>query len=598
VKISGIYTGLFLFLLFSLSFGEEQLVIGGMEGFNPRQNENRYEISLALSGGGARGFAAIGILKAFEENNIDVTAIAGTSMGGIIGGLYASGYTPKQLTSFAKEINFDKLFQNAPPRNTMFLTQRQELDRHILSIRFDGFRPIIPQALTGGQKLTNILTNLTTHPNYYSGGKFKNLTIPFKTICTDIISGREVILDEGSLADAMRATMAFPLAFTGVEKNGQILMDGGMVTPIPVAIVKEMSKPGAFTVAVNTVSTLLKREKLVTPVDIANQVTIIMTADQLDAQLALADFTITPPLGELSMGDFEYCDSLIQLGYQAGLSAADNIITLLENKQAKKIYYIYQLEIDPRLQKHTDIFFSHFWKKQLKKSELISRLKSLTTKLNLFKLEATITSIIENPSNKKTGKTSLEMITLSLSGFPNLPFDELTFKFHGNSIFDDSTLEARLHIDDTFLTPDNLKEGLDRIKGLYYKEKYNLTDIHETNIDPVGKIVTIEIDEAIINEIKIVNNRRTRDWFVRSYFPMEVGQPYSTQLATRGITNIYSTGLFDRVSLDLMPTENGAEVKLHVMEKKYNQLRLGWHWDDEYESEEFVEFLDDNTRPI
>ena len=230
----------------------DTLRIGGLSGADPDLQAESYPILLALSGGGARGLASIGLLQAFEEKNIKVAAITGTSMGGIVGGLYACGHSPEELKKIIQAIDFTTLFTNTPARSSMFLTQRQERDRHLVSLRFDGLRPHIPQGLTAGQRLTSLLTSLTAKANYRANGDFTRLPIPFKTITTDIVHGRMEVMSSGSLPDAMRATMAFPLAFTGVERNGMILMDGGMVAPIPVEQVKAMCDSVSLVVAVNT----------------------------------------------------------------------------------------------------------------------------------------------------------------------------------------------------------------------------------------------------------------------------------------------------------------------------------------------------------
>ncbi|MGH8016592.1 MAG: patatin-like phospholipase family protein, partial [Candidatus Zixiibacteriota bacterium] len=218
----------------------ETIVVGGLDGIDPNSPVVKNEIVMALSGGGARGLASIGIIKAFEEKNIAIAAITGTSMGGVIAGLYACGYTPDELSSIVSDLDFSSFFVDAPGRQTMFLTRRQDFERHLLSIRFDKYKPVIPQGWTGGQKITAVLNRMTTKANYRCGGDFNKLKIPFKTVATDVISGNEVILDSGSISEAMRASMAFPLALTAVETNGYVLMDGGMVTPIPVTIARTM----------------------------------------------------------------------------------------------------------------------------------------------------------------------------------------------------------------------------------------------------------------------------------------------------------------------------------------------------------------------
>jgi len=591
--------GAFIFLVLSavpaLVRGADGVIIGGLDGLNPRQRSERYEIALALSGGGARGFAIIGILKAFEEKNLGVCAIAGTSMGGVIGGLYAAGYTPARLAEIVHDTEFDKMFTNAPARRTMFLTQRQERDRHLLSVRFNGFVPVIPKALTAGQKLTNILTNLTTRPNYHSAGDFDRLRIPFKTVCTDVVSGEEVIVDRGSLADAMRATMAFPLAFTGVERNGQLLMDGGMVTPIPVELVKEMCPPGTFTVAVNTTSPLLPKEELDTPVDLANQVTTIMTADKLQTQLSKADYQILPPLNGIQSSDFKYRDSLIDIGYQAGLQAADSIITHLRTRQDSLSYLVSGVELDARLEVYRGRFEVELAHRILRHNELVAVLKKLAIELNLFRLQVEIAPLVQDREASAGSGRRVKAVILYLSGWHRLRMADVTFRINGSSIFEDSVLVRQFVTDDSLLTPDNLRLGLDRILQLYYEKRYNLVDISSTLVDPDRNVVIVNIDEAIIREIEVENNKRSRDWFIKSYFPLEVGEPYSTGRAARGIGNIFGTDLYERVTIDLVPIAGGAHVRIGVVEKKYSQLRLGWHWDDEYNSEEFAEYLDDNV---
>jgi NTE family protein len=569
-------------------YSTDRIVIGGLKGLDPFDQTESYSILLALSGGGARGLASIGILKAFEEKGIHVAAITGTSMGGIVGGLYAAGYTPDELISITHNIAFSEFFTNSPPRKTMFVTQRQERGRHILSARFDGLTPVIPQALAAGQRLTSLLMNLTTKANYLCNGDFSRLPIPFKAISTDIVTGREVVLDHGSLAEAMRATMAFPLAFTGLEKEGQVLMDGGMVTPIPVELVEKMCDTVTFSVAVNTASSLLPIDELTTPIDIANQVTSIMTADRLAKQLDKADFVITPPIDSFGSMDFKFKDTLIQIGYRAGQTAADSIIRVLSQKRNSAKYTVAQIEVnspEPELEEH--IRFKLLGK-TLNRTEMISFLKSITTELNLFQLEATITPL-DSPTD------TAQEILLSLTAYPCFPMSNIRFVFEGNTIYDDTTLAHQFTLSDTLLTSRTLQEGLDRILNLYRKNGFDLTGVREVSLIPGHPMITITIDEAIVKRIDVEGNEQTKDWFVRSLFPLQVGEPYSTTRASQGIANIFGTDLFDRVTIDLAPYREGAIVRLQVEEKKYRQARIGWHWDDEYQSEEFLELLDDNV---
>ena len=571
--------------------GMDRIVIGGLEGLDPLDTTEHYSVSVALSGGGARGLAAIGILKAFEEKGIDVAAIAGTSMGGIVGGLYAAGYSPDELISITHNLAFGQLLTNTPARKTMFLTQREERERHLISVRFDGLMPVIPQGLTAGQRLTSLLTTLTTKANYHCAGDFSKLPIPFKTISTDIITGHEVIHERGSLAEAMRATLGFPLAFTGLEKDGQLLMDGGMVMPIPVELVRKMCDSVTFVVAVNTTSPLLSKDELVTPVDIASQVTSIMTADKLAAQLRVADFAMEPPIDDFGLMDFKFRDTLIEIGYQTGKAAADSIVRLLRQQRQGMKYTMAQVEADSSASTVGDAVRKRLLGKTINRTQLVGTLKSVVIDLNLFQLEVEPTLLGISPKGTKE-------VLLSIRAQPNLRLSDIRFIFVGNTIYDDTVLTARFNFSDTFLTPRLLQQGLDSIVNLYKTDGFDLAGITEVAIDPGQNRITVVIDEAIINRIDIVENERTKDWFVRSHFPLKVGQPYSTSRASQGIANIYGTDLFNRVMVDLAPYREGAIVKIRVEEKKHRQLRLGWHWDDEYKSEEFIEILDDNIGGI
>ena len=575
-----------MLLLLTTATASEKIIIGGLDGADPYDNEATYSVALAISGGGARGLTTIGILKAFEEKNIKIIAIAGTSMGGIIGGLYACGYSPDELSDIIGDIDFDEFFSNAPKRQTMFLTRRQENERHLFSMRFDNFRPVIPRALTGGQTITTVLTKLTTKANYQSGGDFLKLPIPFRTVATDILTGQEIILERGSLADAMRASMAFPLALTAVERNGHLLMDGGMVTPIPVNLVKKMCDNDNFVVAINTTSELRVKDKLRTPVDIADQVTTIMTADKLTSQLKLADLVIEPELSDFEAGDFKFKDSLIKIRSSAGLKAADSIVLILQRKVDTTALFISDVSIADSAHEKLAELKKTLRGRKFSRFELENQLKQFLRDNSLFRLEAELLPV----------NNFEDTVVLLVTTQAYLTTEEYRIEIKGSSIID-TALIISLFVDGrTELSPANIKNGLKQIVDFYIENGYDAAYVSDLSIDQSRKVITIEIDEAVIYSIDIEDNIRSKDWLVRSYFPLIAGQPYSTKLAADGINNIYGTNFYEQVTVDLVPYRSGARVNIRVKERYYTQLRLGWHWHDEFQSEEFVEILDDNIR--
>jgi NTE family protein len=572
----------------------ERIVIGGLEGIDPAPDGRAPRIKLAISGGGARGIATVGILKALEERGIEVAAISGTSIGGVIGGLYACGYDAAHLAEIIRKIDFSALLSNNPERKSMFLTQRRERGTHFLSVRFNGLKPYIPQGLTSGQEVTEMLTSLTNRANYRAAGDFSRLPIPFKTIATDVVSGDRVIIDSGSLADAMRATIAFPLAFTGLDVGDQLLMDGGMVTPVPVDVVSNMADTTLPVVAVNTTSPLMSRSELSSPVDIANQVTSIMTADQLKEQLRMADLVIQPTPAGFSATDFRFSDTLIELGYQAGLRVIDTILQLVSQKPRRLHYRIDELRVTSEDRELADRFSAELLGQTMSRPDLIERLKSLYRGQSLFELS------LELQTMPTVHSDSIKAVPVRLTIEPVERFstDDIEITFEGNQTYSNDSLISLLTVGDSAFTVRGLKEGLERITASYHESGYDLAVIREVIPDTRNDRLIIRVDEGIIQRIDVRGGERTKDWLVRSYFPLQRGDPYSTEKATRGVTNIYATDLFDRVTLDLLPADSGVIVQIGVLEKKYVQMRLGWHWHDEYRSEQFLELLDDNVLGI
>ncbi|UCD17265.1 MAG: BamA/TamA family outer membrane protein [Candidatus Zixiibacteriota bacterium] len=559
----------------------------GWDGVSYHAPDNAYSVGLALSGGGARGLSQAGILRAFEESGIHVQAIAGTSIGGVIGGLYAAGYTAAELDSIISTIDFSGLFSNRPARKSMFLTQRPEKERYLLSVRFDGARPYIPQALTTGQKLSDLLLNLTLKPNYISGGDFSRLDIPFRAVTTDIVSGEEVILSKGNLADAMRSTMAFPLAFTGIESSDRILMDGGMLNPVPVDVVDGIGCNIDLIVAVNTTSDLLPKEEIKDPIAIANQVTSIMTMNKREAALARADVVITPDIKDYLSTDFDKCRALIDSGYQAGLRAVPEIKAKLDHLNAGDSLKLVEIRFQRPLAPIDSARFPLRPGQLVQKKTLHDIISNIYHDLKLFSLDVRM----ETVNNEKNG---FPAVALEFTPVRRPELSHLTFAISGNTVVLDSTIIAIMKSGGSRLTSEAMAEFSDSLRTLYSSLGFDLARIERMVYHADRSLLEIDIDEAVIHRLEIAGNRRAKNWLIRSNFTLHEGEPLNLNNAQQGIANIYSTDLFDRVTMNILPGKTGATIRLNVEEKKYTQVRLGWHWDDEYHSEEFAEILDDN----
>lgn len=549
--------------------------------------DERPKIGLALSGGGARGLSQIGILKAFEESGIQIGAIAGTSIGGIIGGLHASGYSADSIEQIVKSIDFSELFSNRPRRNSMFLTQRMEKERYLLSIRFDRFKPYFPQALTAGQKLSDLLSALTLRANYISGGDFRKLNKSFCSVTTDIITGEQVNLTNGYLADAIRATMAFPLAFTSVESGNRLLMDGGIVNPIPVSAIPNDNNDLNLIVAVNTTSDLLSKEAITNPIDIANQVTTIMQNNNMEDGLKMADLVITPELNGYHSNDFNSVSELVSLGYQAGIMAVDEIKMMLAKSQISDSIYIGSISLTNATPAD---YLDNF---PIKENRIIRKnlLRTIASRIyqtnNLFSL-----SICAMPIDSAVGRLPVYNLEINSLVLPML--ENLNLEIIGNSIIENDTIESIINSFGNNLSGADFKKFVDSLNILYESKGFDLAHVRRIDYSPGQQLLSIVIDEAIIEKINVSGNKRTKNWLIKGSFPPREGKPFNSRNVSRGITNIYGTDLFDRVTINIVPGSTGAIVNVAVKEKKYSQIRLGWHWRDEYRSEQFIELLDDN----
>jgi predicted acylesterase/phospholipase RssA len=271
-------------------------------------------VALALSGGGSRGFAHIGVLKALEEEKLDPDLIVGTSMGAVVGGLYAAGYTANDLQSMATSTDWGSLFLDRPARRNLFLGKKETVSRHILSLRFRGWVPEVPLALTSGQRLTEQIFNLVQRAPYHPWPSFDDLRIPFRALATDLVSGQPVIFSRGDLAEAIRASISLPLVFTPYALDSLLLVDGGVIENIPVEAARSQ---GADVVVAVDVSSGLASDRFDMPWELADRVTTVMQRERNAESRAKADVLIEPEVGPHPSTDFSDIPQLIEAGYRA-----------------------------------------------------------------------------------------------------------------------------------------------------------------------------------------------------------------------------------------------------------------------------------------
>jgi NTE family protein len=305
----------------------------------PPDTHHRPRIGLVLSGGGARGTAHIGVLKVLEQMHVPIDAIAGTSMGAVVGGLYASGLSARDIEKVMTSINWQDAFRDRPPREDLDLRRKEEDETFLVKYHF-GLRDghiVVPKGLIQGQKLTETLRRLTLPVARISD--FDELPTPFRAVATDLETGDSVVMGSGDLTSAMRASLSAPGVFAPVEREGRLLVDGGIADNVPVDIARTMGVDVLIVVDVG--SPLLTRKQLTSAPLISNQMISILVQRNAQAQLATLtsrDVLIRPNLGDASAFDFGSVARVIGTGEKAARESTAKLAVLAVNEQAMHQY--------------------------------------------------------------------------------------------------------------------------------------------------------------------------------------------------------------------------------------------------------------------
>ena len=295
--------------------------------------KTRPKIGLVLSGGGAKGFAHIGVLKVLEQAGVKIDYIAGTSMGAVVGGLYASGYSATQIDSIFYNTDFDELLQDYIPRSSKSFYEKRNDQIYALTLPFKKLKIGIPIALSKGMYNYNLLSKLTHKVRYVKD--FSKLPIPFLCVATDIEKGEQVLLKEGYLAQAMLASSAFPSLFSPVEIDGKLLIDGGVVNNYPI---EEIRKMGAdIVIGVDVQDDLKDRNSLKDATRILVQITNLDMIKVMKDKQKQTDIYIKPDVSNYGVISFNEGKEIIKKGEEASFAVYEQIKKLADTTQVYKV---------------------------------------------------------------------------------------------------------------------------------------------------------------------------------------------------------------------------------------------------------------------
>jgi NTE family protein len=395
------------------------------------QEHKRPKVGLVLSGGGAKGFAHIGVLKVLEEAGLKIDYIGGTSMGAVVGGLYATGYNAAQIDSIFQATNFDKLINDFIPRSSKNFYEKGNDELYALVLPFNKFNIGIPQALSKGLYNFNLLSRLTRNVRHVRD--FNQLPIPFLCIGSDIETGKQVLLNKGNLAQALLASSAFPSLFSPVEIDGQLLVDGGVTNNYPIDEVRRLGAD--VVIGVDVQDDLRDRTTLKDATKILVQITNLQSIEKMKSNILKTDIYIKPDITEYGVISFDKGKDIIEKGEEATFSVFEKIKELGSNDTILYRKPKYKIQTDSLQIKNINI------------TELDNFTYDYVLGKLRFKPGSTISyKQLEAGINNINGTDNFSVISYSLD--PNMGNDDLNLYLKENPI--KTYLKFGLHYDGLF----------------------------------------------------------------------------------------------------------------------------------------------------
>lgn len=544
------------------------------------------KIRLVLSGGGSRGLAHIGVLRALEEEGIEIASITGTSIGAIIGGLYTSGYSVDEIEKIAARTDWQEIFsfQTAFDRADKELGDRQQFDRYQLKLDFDGTRFQPPKAFSPGTKYTSYIQELVWGAPIKATTDFSTLKVPFAAVASDLSSGQSVLLTDGSLASALRMSGNVPLRYAPIAYGDDMyLIDGGIMANMPVK--EALAMPGDVTIAVDCTSPLLPPDDLENPLNIASQLISIAMKTMSDSASKYADFVIEPRLGPRDNFDFSSQKEIIDAGYHDAKETLQLVKAYLKSMRQEKRYEIIRNLKGASVEDIKKIEFSGLAKFDI---GLINQ-ENGEIKLNNYTNINSLLDTIRSISERYEGLIY------------NIPENRFEFSegYHIKDIKEE-WLSTKSNIEYPTIAYDSIIPYLHPITNLKYSKRtlkdylsleltkagFDFADVIDINIienDLSTVSVSVKLIAGLVGDIKIIGNERTSDFFINRELKVERGEILTKEKLTASWESLLNSDLFDQV--DIVPKYNPEthliDLIITVSEKGREYVYLGGGVDNE-----------------
>lgn len=558
---------------FTISYENGRVVRRVPEGTKP-------VIGLALSGGGARGIAHIGVIETLQEKGIRVDRIAGTSMGSIIGGLYAAGYSTDALKDIITDIDWSETFSSTPRRRSIYIGEKETSEWPLFELRFEGLKAQIPSSWSSGQRVISLLSWLTLSPTYECRRDFDRLPIPFRSITTDLRSDRTITLGQGNLGRAIQASSIIPLLFSPVEREDLLLVDGGLKNNLPVNAVRNMGSD--FVIAVAIEESMHLPAELDNPVNIADQVTSILMRNVTSISKGQADFVISPDMEAFSSTDFTDIPSVIEQGRLAAEAAYPALRDSLAEKTAHlRKAHVNNITVYPREAEKTAVpVLSEYIK-----TGAVNHFSDIADALNVLWSTGRYSSI-HAELDENTG-----ILDIELTVTPGTVIVQVNSQNHNpgiNKTFELSSLEDGVP---------SMQAAIARVDSLLRKlrsEGCSFAMLTGTEIDPANDRLIVDVPVPHVTRILTSEGLKSRQSIILRELEINVGDVFDLKKVMKSVENLYGTNLYEWVYADVEHHDGGVGLRIYLKEKNWTVARFGLRYDETFNTEGRVTLTQEN----
>jgi NTE family protein len=540
-------------------------------------------IGLALSGGGARAVSHIGVLRAFEEAEIETDVIVGTSMGSILGGLYAAGYTVDELDSIVVNTNWDELLyiNGEASRRELFVDQKITEDRALFALRLDGLKLILPTSFNDGQRLTNFLYLLAGNAPVHPKNSFDDLWQKYRAVCTDLISGEMIVLNSGDLSRAMRASSSISFLLEPVKWGDWLLVDGGLLSNIPVDITRASGTD--LVIAVNSTSPLRPEGEIDVPWNIADQVVSIPMKKLNDQQLSNADYIIEPK-ANTSTTEFINLDSLITLGYSSTLSLVNSIKTSIDSiteLRAKENNFFVEdiMIVSSNATELNSLLMQYKNQGSVSSSRIKIDLAKLYKSRKYKRIEIELTKFQDSTRLEFNYELNPQIKTIIPIGITQLDSMEIN-----SAIFSLQNIPYSNRL---------IAESVSQLLKLYRQKGFILANLIKIEFNELTGLLLLYFDEGIISSIRVEGNY-TRETLITREIPLAEGDYFVYDKVKIGLDNLRSTRYYKDIALYVTEENGENNLIIYVDERLSGVLRFGFLVNEVYNAQAGLDIRDEN----